>query len=160
MKYLLNITVLGMIVITLFSFSSCGSKKDGNSSVSRVDLATIEYRNDIDPITSRFTKLQDINYVYWKAGFIGRADFGPTSYFIKGFLVLSDSETNRIIHEYKFEPLETTFESGIDPAVTGYSNFSWGSSSEYSKTVLENKFIGEILFDQTNGIIYIDVENT
>ncbi|MDQ0114609.1 hypothetical protein [Paenibacillus harenae] len=46
---------------------------------------SIEYKTDIEPLVSRFPNIGEINDSYWAADTYG-GDFGPTSYWMKGYI--------------------------------------------------------------------------
>lgn len=130
-----------------------------SSEKKQMDLDTLEYRTDVEPIMSRFEIIQNIKNAYWKADFIGSSNFGPSSYFLKGFVVLANDATEQIRTGFDFKEVDIFFEPGLDPSVTGFSEFDWYKSNEFTAQILTNKFIGKVYFDMTNGMIYLDVEN-
>ncbi len=67
------------------------------------DISSVPYRTDKQPIMNRFPKFGEFDKCYWKAHTIGRTDFGPTSYWMKGFAVLSQNDFERIKKEYTWE---------------------------------------------------------
>ena len=140
-------------IISIF-LASVGCESENNNEW--FNYKDIEYRTDTEPIENRFSYLKgDIDRVYWKAGTIGNSSIGPTSYFMTGFITVDKKFEN----EYKFNSVDISFPVGIDPAITGFASFKWGENDEFKKQILGNRFIGDVLYDLENGIIYINVEN-
>ncbi len=144
-----------IICILSVFLTSVGCESKNNNE--RFNYKAIEYRTDTEPIENRFSYLKgDIDRVYWKAGIIGRPSIGPTPYFMTGFITLTDKKFE---NEYMFNSVDISFPGGIDPAITGFASFKWGENDELKKLILGNRFIGDVLYDLENGIIYINVEN-
>lgn len=132
----------------------------GCTAVKRPNYEKLDYRYDIEPIAASFPFFQDIETVYWKAGRIGSSSIGPNSTAYKAFLIISDDEYATLTNEYILESCFPVFDQGIDPTITGYTTFEWAKNDELSRKLLAFKYVGNIYFDQINGIIYIDVETT
>ena len=124
-----------------------------------VDLIGIEYRTDKTFLVDVYQRFENIEKAYWKSESIGRSNFGPTSYFIKGFVVLTEEEIKDIRNTYEFKETVIEFQSGIEPTVTGLSEFVWGSNEEFTKEIQSARYISEIYFDMNHGLIYFNVEN-
>ena len=123
----------------------CELKNDNE----KLNYKDIEYRTDTEPIENRFSYLKgNIDKAYWKTGIIGNSKIGPTSYFITGFITLTDKKFEK---EYKFNSVDISFPVGIDPAITGFASFKWGENDEFKKQILGNRFIGDVLYDLENG---------
>lgn len=150
---------LSIIVLSIaFILTLCGCNREPETPI-RADLNSLAWRYDVEPITNRFPILVTPVNVFWKADVIGSADFGPTSYFLTGFVVLSAAEKENFLNKYKFEQTDLSFKSGIEPDITGFKSFSWGKSPELYKDIVGNGFVGDVFFDSVNGVLFIDVEN-
>ncbi len=132
----------------------------GCTAVKRPNYEELDYRYDIEPIAASFPIFQDIEAVYWKAGRIGSSAPGPNSTAYKAFVIISDDEYSILINEYILETYCPDFDQGIDPTITGYTTFEWAKNDELSRKLLSFKYVGNIYFDQINGIVYIDAETT
>lgn len=148
--------VLALLTILLFCMGGCN--KSNNVSES---LCDIEYRTDLEPIINRFPMLKDIKSAYWKPEIIGNSRLGPSLYSITGFFILSDDDKIEIESNYNFDKsVKLTLPNGIETSVTGFSEFEWFECSDFSKDILNNKFVGSVCYDMLNGIIFLDVQNT
>jgi hypothetical protein len=127
--------------------------------LNKLDVSNIEYRTDAQPIIDRFPALPAFQACYWKANTIGRTDFGPTNYWMKGFIVLKKTTYLQLLNDYKWKPVSFKFPKGINPAVTIYQDFCWCSNDEFTASMMAASFIGSFYLDTINGILYFDVEN-
>ncbi|NLF27327.1 MAG: hypothetical protein GX592_05460 [Clostridiales bacterium] len=123
------------------------------------DEGNIEYRTDILPIRNRFPDLPEFTTCYWKADMIGHIYFGPTSYWMRGFVCLDEKEFQQVLADYVWKEESIVFPTGIDPSITGKSNFRWHSNAEFESLILQQNFVGIVLLDVNNGILYFSVEN-
>jgi hypothetical protein len=123
------------------------------------DEEDVEYRTDILPIQKRFPELPEFTTCYWKADTIGNIDFGPTSYWMRGFICLEEKEFQQVLADYIWKEENIAFPAGIDPSITGKSNFRWHSNDEFQSLILQQDFVGTVLLDINNGILYFSVEN-
>jgi hypothetical protein len=73
---------------------------------------TGEERHDLEPLTSRFPELGDVQSAVWFSGRLGdeRAP-GPSSYWIDAVVTISPTETRRLLATYGPET------AGTEPAV-------------------------------------------
>lgn len=62
----------------------------------------INYRTDIEPINSRIPMLKNIKKVYWSSKVIDNS-FGPTSYWIRGYVFLDQTSILDIKDIYSWE---------------------------------------------------------
>ena len=145
---LLVIIVIGCVSLKIF----INSNKSTN-------LTKIEYRTDIEPLTKRFGKMLSIESCFWKAGTVGKSNFGPSSYWIKGYALISQENANSIKLDYNFSDVDISFENGITPDITGKSTFKWSYNKELSKKLAGAGFVGEFYFDVENNIFYFDLES-
>lgn len=149
-KWMLALTLLVSLILC-----SCGIFNSGKPS-----LAKIDYRTDVQPIMDRFPMLQEIEQVYWKADTFGHIYFGPTSYYMSGFAVLSDSAKEELENQYSFsEQAEPVLPEGIDCSITGFSAFEWYTDQDFTHDMLRAAFVGTIYYDRMNGVVFLDVEN-
>lgn len=142
-------TAVLAIIIGIF-LCSCGNKNNGiNSDPLRTDAA---------PITSRFSEFSTARAFFWKGGILGDARVpGPSTYYIKGFVVLTDEDKKSINEKYDFVKTEVQFEKSMEPNVTGFSEFEWTENEEFTESILGLTFGGAVYFDAVNGIVYLDV---
>lgn len=119
----------------------------------------MDYRTDSEAITNRFPSLENIVKCYWKADIIGRANFGPTSYWMKGFIEPDRDEVANIRTRYEWISASLEFVNGISPTITGCYEFDWKYSKEFSDDIKGASFIGEFYYDSKNGLLYFDLES-
>jgi hypothetical protein len=124
------------------------------------DVENMDYKTERIPIENRFPDIPNFVECYWKSDTIGKANFGPTNYWMRGFIILEEGALQKISSEYEWSATNIDFPVGIAPNVTGKTDFSWHFNKDFQLLVLRQKFIGYIFLDITNGIIYFDVENT
>lgn len=123
------------------------------------DVAGVEYRTDREPIENRFPDLPSFTECYWKADTIGSISFGPTNYWMQGFVSLDERGFQEVLSTYEWKPASVAFPKGLDPSITGRNDFCWYSNGDFQTKILKQNFVGSIFLDTTNGIIYFDVEN-
>lgn len=119
----------------------------------------MEYRTDSQPIRDRLPLLPEFTECYWKAETIGSSNFGPSNYWMKGFVVLENAELRQLLANYDREPSAVEFPRGIDPSVTGRTGFEWHSNTAFTEKLIYPKFVGTIYLDIENGVLYFDLEN-
>ena len=78
--------LFGIIIVVIIVAVILGVKSIGNSS--EQNLTSMEYRNDEQPILDRFPAIPEFQTCFWKASTTGRTNFGPTNYWMKGFVIL------------------------------------------------------------------------
>ena len=144
-----GILLLGLVVViasqTLFRDSK--------------DAATIEYRTESEPLEFRFPDAPDFTECYWKADTIGQTYFGPTNYWMRGFIILDENTFQKILADYEWTSNSIDFPNGIAPDVTGRNGFDWYINKKFEQLLLRHSFVGHIFLDTVNGILYFDVEN-
>lgn len=153
MKKTIKKTII-IVLIVILSFNFGGCFRDNS-----VDFESIDYRYDIEPLSSKFSFFNSIEDACWKTSIIGSTRFGPSSYTIRAFIIISSDEYTEIVDSYDFEPTELEFENGIDPKVTGSGSFRWKENSDFTQDVLGNGYIGKVYLDTNNGIVYISAES-
>jgi hypothetical protein len=130
-----------------------------NNHFSPKKMSNIEYRTDSQPLIDRFGEIISIESCFWKADVFSKRGIGPSSYWMKGFIVTNQSTLDQIKSQYKFEPISLSFEKGLEPTITGINDFNWYYSKEFSSSITKTKFIGDFYLDIKNGVIYFDLEN-
>ena len=146
-----SILFISILFVLIFIYTGCSVTTPYDE---------MEYRVDVEPIIYRFSFPTEIEHVYWKGTIIGKSEFGPTTYSITGFIIPSDVDKLYIINNLNIGPnTDLVTPEGINSDVTGYSDFEWHECSDLSKIMLKTKFIGTVLYDIHNGLIYFDVVN-
>ena len=140
-------------IVFILSMFGCSEEKPGG-------LAEIEYSENVNSIAFYFDKLQPIERVYFKSEQIGDGRLGPSSFRLVGFICISADKTHSISNSFDFKEKEPDFPEGISSNVTGKDNFSWQTSADFTKELLEGNFVGEVYLDFDNNMIYIDIERT
>jgi hypothetical protein len=148
------ITVGGILVLGLVSFIVFQTLFQENHDAEKMNYNTMK-----EPIESRFHNLPNFRECYWKADTIGNTNLGPTNYWLRGFICLDEKAFQDILSNYEWSIVSIVFPKGIEPVITGRSNFSWHFNKDFQITILRQNFVGSIFLDTTNGIIYFDVEN-
>lgn len=123
------------------------------------DLTKIEYRTDVEPLTKRFGEMLSIESCFWKAETIGKANFGPSSYWMKGYALISQENADSLKSDFSFSDVDISFENGITPDITGKSKFKWSYNKDLSRKIAGAGFVGEFYFDIENNIFYFDLES-
>ncbi len=147
---ILVIVIIVAVVLVVKSVANSGEQ----------NLTNMEYRNDEQPILDRFPAIPEIQRCYWKASTTGRTDFGPTNYWMKGFIVLEKSAFTKLLDEYSWESVNIEFPKGMDPKNTNFNEFNWCCNKDFESQVRTTSFVGNFYFDTNNGILYFAVENS
>ena len=145
--------VVILAIICIFAISRIDTKDN-----TRKDATIVEYKIDKQPIIDRFPSLPEFKDCYWKADNIGKTDFGPSNYWMRGFVVLEPSSFDQLKWNHTWVQKDIIFPNGIDPTITKAKDFNWCNSSDFTSDFLGGSFVGDIYFDTTNGILYFDVE--
>ena len=148
---LLSVTMLLAMTVSL---NAC--KDDGTHS----PFTQQSYRTDTDPLKSRFPALGEIERAYWKTYIFGRGLYsciGPTSYRLTGFV--STDVADKLMYKQYTEVKKVDFPDGIEPEVTGFTDFEWRKYPEFTEKVLGNKYLGLVFVDIGKNLVYIDIEN-
>ena len=119
-----KITALLLSVTMLLAMTVClnACKDDGTHS----PFTQQSYRTDTDPLKSRFPALGEIERAYWKTYIFGRGLYsciGPTSYRLTGFV--STDVADKLMYKQYTEVKKVDFPDGIEPEVTGFTDFEW-----------------------------------
>lgn len=123
------------------------------------NLERIDYKTDAQPLINRFGKTIDIELCFWKSDTIGKTNFGPSPYWMKGFIKISQENLMELKTKYPTIKTDVRFEKGISPDITGFSNFDWQYNKELSREIAGAGFIGEFYLDINNGVFYFDLES-
>ena len=127
--------VIGVLLI-------CNWTSDLRYSDSRQDASRIEYRTDREPIDDRLPDLPQFSKCFWKADTIGRTDFGPTNYWMSGFIVLEQEAVEELLRTYVWGAGTPEFLKGIDPEITDKNGFEWKKSNDFASDIFRNRFAG------------------
>ena len=144
-----SILLLGLVMV----IASQTLLRDSNSE------KTVAYRTEKAPLETRFPDAPDFTECYWKADTIGQTYFGPTNYWMRGFICLEGNALQKILADYEWTVKSIDFPNGVSPAVTGRKNFDWHFNKDFELLLIRYSFVGHIYLDTANGIIYFDVEN-
>lgn len=150
MKY--RIVIVSISLIFLSAFFIIKNNKTN-------DLTKIHYKSNLEPLKNHFPFLNDITLAYWKSGTYenSRIAVGPSDTWLKGFMILSNSKFELIQSEFKWDNIEILFDKGISPDITGFNNFDWHLSEDFSKFINQNVFTGKLYLDKNNQVIYFDL---
>lgn len=103
------IVIVGIIGYIAYNIS----QNDGNT----IGKSGNGYRIDREPIYSRFPKLGNFEKCYWKSDIIGQNSRvsvpGPTSYWMKGFVILNNKELETFKTEYKWMQIEGNWKPSL-----------------------------------------------
>jgi hypothetical protein len=143
-KYILLGSLIILVALAVFVISQVLFRNNN-------DAINVEYRTDREPIEGRFPNAPEFIDCYWKADIIGETNFGPTNYWMKGFLVLDSGAFQQILEDNEWVNVTVDFPDGINPDITGKADFTWHSSREFEKNILRQNFVGTIFLDTTGG---------
>ena len=122
------------------------------------DMTKMEYRTDAEPIVSRFGEVIEIESCFWKADVFGKSRLGPSEYWMKGFIMLSEKSFETIKSQYELSEVDLKFEEGMESSVTGFEEFQWCHNRELTESIVGAEFMGDFYIDVKNGILYFDLE--
>lgn len=157
------VVVIFITIVVFMNFNTTeadnSTGKEQSAMGTRSNMSNLDYRTDIEPISSRLTMVNGISKVYWKSDTIGSGNFGPTSYFFTGFMLLESEVIEELTGQYDWEEAKVSFPKGLNPNITEYKEFEWCYNHEFEQSMLENEYMGQVYFDLSNGIIYFYCEN-
>lgn len=139
----------------IFNIVSCSKKE-------HITLTDIDYNRSISDASDYFDSIKQVEDVFLKTqktsidGWVP----GPSTFNTVGFLIVAEEVKNAYLSTYDFVETEPVFPDGIDPAVTKFVTFNWCECAEFTRMILGARFVGEVCFDTTNGIIFVNAENT
>lgn len=152
-KTILLISSVVVIALVLgVNLTGCFNSRNTN-------LAKIEYRTDVEPLIKRFGEILNIESCFWKAETIGKTNFGPSSYWMKGYILISQENADSLKSQYDLSDVDISFENGMTPDITQKDGFKWSYNKELSRKIAGAGFIGEFYFDVENNIFYFDLES-
>ncbi|MCL6592120.1 MAG: hypothetical protein K6U80_19505 [Firmicutes bacterium] len=156
MKRTIVLLMIAFVVITAFLITYYFMNKSGNIKQN----TTNGYQTDIEPIRNRFPKLCGIKQVFWKAGLISKTNNvpGPSSYWMKGFIVLNKEEYVKLAREYKWTMVESSWKPDLNSTILGKNIYRWSFSNDFNEYIKPSSFFGKFYLDLENGIIFFNVE--
>lgn len=145
------------LVVIVFIIGQC-SKQHELQNDRNAEL--VEYRFDREPLIKNFPDMPMFQDCYWKTNTIGRTDFGPTNFWLMGFIVCANQDIkNDLLKQYAWEACNINFPPGINPEITGFQKFNWYSNKDFAMDIIPPSYLGNVYFDSINGVVYVDVEN-
>jgi len=125
---------------------------------SRGHLETVACRHDLKPLQTDFENIKGMKKVYWKTDTVGGPLPGSYDYYV-GFIVLDQTEFEKLKTEYSWEKATPDFPTGLQPEVTGYHDFNWVYNDDFCNKVCGNDYYGAVDLDLNNGVIFIYVDD-
>lgn len=117
------------------------------------------FRTDVEPITERFPNIGHIEKCLWKADILSKErTIGPTSYAMKGFILLSPQKIQEIKEKYFWQPSKPEIDVNFFEGDFKVTNAEWYFSNEYNNFVKSANYIGRFYFDMNDGLIYFDIQ--
>ncbi|QUH29777.1 hypothetical protein [Vallitalea guaymasensis] len=140
------------VIITVILDSKLNIKTNSN-----------EFKNDIKAITNRFPNLGNIEKCYWKADIIGgnsrNSTPSPSSYWMKGFLILDNNDSKTIKEMYEWNSLDGTWKPGLDTKLLDLKETpKWFYSEGFNSYIKSANYDGKFYMDFKNNLIYFEVE--
>lgn len=114
----------------------------------------ISYRTDIKPISNRFPKLKDIQKVYWSTNVIDD-DFGPTSYWMRGYVFLDHASISDLKTTYTWETVN--LKPKVEYDFNGKTQ-NWSYSEEFNNSIKNSNYVGQFYLDSNSDSLYFDIE--
>ncbi|RXZ81548.1 hypothetical protein EBB07_14595 [Paenibacillaceae bacterium] len=139
------LALISIIIVILTILSQSTSNTDS------------QYKTDIQPVMDRFPLLEKINKAYWKAEVIGDNSFGPSSYWMKGYVFLDTSIMERIQKLFNWNYMDN-FNPAMKLDIHHEQEHRWAYSEEFNSYIKASDFIGNFYLDVNNGLIYFEVE--
>lgn len=120
------------------------------------------YRTDKQPIIDRFPLLGNFEKCYWKAEIITKnsrfSSPSPTSYRIKGFVILNAKDHETFKQKFVWESMEKGWKPSLDTDILKINSLVWSYSSDFNQFIKEPSFYGSFYIELDQGVIYFDVE--
>lgn len=155
-KKIIYIAILSLVIIVVTGVFCLNMFLNSNKELS---MERIEYRTDLQPLLDRFGETIEFDSCFWKADTIGKTKFGPSAYWMKGFIIINQDTLMEIKSKYPFIKADVHFDKGMSPEITNCSDFDWNYNKELSRKIAGSGFVGEIYLDINNGIFYFDLES-
>lgn len=143
--------MLAVLLLGISTVTAC-------STFGQQETNQVEWRTDTKPITSRFPKLGQFEQAYWQGDIIGRSDIGPTSYWMKGYVVLNKDNFEDLKKKYQWQNVDSNWKPSLDSSKLGKDSFEWAYSEEFNNDVKSDDFIGKFYLDLKQGTVFFDVE--
>lgn len=118
-------------------------------------------RTDRQPLDDRLPALAGFEACYWQGGAYSspsRFSVGPTDYWIRGFMVLSEDQCQRFVKAYMWQNANPVFPEGLDPTITHRDSFSWKADMTFTETILnESGCLGQLYFDAAGRVLFFNL---
>ena len=97
-----KLLLISAIICVIIVFIAIQWRKQHNLEIDR-NAELVEYRLDSQPIKNNFPNLPAFEKCFWKSNTIGRTDFGPTNFWLKGFFILNQESQEMISKQYEMK---------------------------------------------------------
>lgn len=146
-----------MIIILLGAVILIGIN---NYHIGNKDRNTLEIKQDIQPILDRFPKVTGIKNCYWVSDVINsdRDSVGPSSYRMKGFIILGKDQADKLMEDYKWETVEEEWEPSISISQVGDIKGKWYYSEDYNNYIVNGSYYGFFYYNIDNNLLFFDVQ--
>lgn len=145
---------LALLILSMWCLSSCTDDS------SRHSFTVQSYSTDTELIRSRLPALGQPERTYWKLHIFGSrfsSCIGPTSYRLTGFAFTDAVEG--LSRKKSSDAGAIDYPEGIDPGITGFTEFNWKKYPDFTAEILGNQYIGVVLVDVNKRLVYFDLEN-
>jgi hypothetical protein len=153
-RYIILVVLLLVLGIVGYTLYYC-MVADRNSTIGKTENG---YRVDKAPINNRFPKLGQFEKCYWKADTIGKSSVGPSSYWMKGFVVLNNEEYKAFKTQYKWIEVENGWKPSLNAGVLNIKSLKWSFSTEFDNYIKTSDYVGKFYLDLEKGIVFFDVQ--
>lgn len=154
MQYIVLLIFISAVAIMLYSILDKGN---GNMNTNKDEI-----RTDKEPISSRFPNLGEFNNCYWKADIIDENNRvsvpGPSSYWMKGFIVLNSKEVNSLKNVFKWSAVKSNWKPSLYTNILNLKTFKWSYSEDFNNYIMSASYVGKFYMDLENGIVFFDVQ--
>ncbi|MNE38425.1 hypothetical protein D3C80_1323220 [compost metagenome] len=113
-----------------------------------------KYSTDIEPISNRFPNLKNIQRVYWSGKIISDG-FGPTSYWMRGYVFLDHASIMNLKATYTWEIV--SLKPKLDYDFHGKTQ-KWSYSSEFDFFIMSTNYVGKFYLDVNSDTLYFEIE--
>lgn len=133
-----------------------------NSNFRGTDNNDDKWRTDKKPIMDRFPNIGNFDNCYWKANTSAEntrlSTPGPTSYWMKGFIILNEKDFDNFKIQYKWNDTSVNWQPLLDTSILQMKSFKWKYSEEFNSKIKSSSYVGQFYLDFENGIIYFDIQ--
>ncbi|NJD04664.1 MAG: hypothetical protein FIA99_19165 [Ruminiclostridium sp.] len=151
--------ILAVLIIGIAGYVIYGLFSDNNSTIGQSENG---YRVDKEPIINRFPKLGNFEKCYWKADTIGKNSRlsapAPSSYWMKGFVILNSKELDTFKSQYKWLDVENSWKPSLDADILKVQSLKWSYSEDFNNYIKSSSYVGKFYLDVENGIVFFDVQ--